>query len=531
MLRPPAGAARRLAGLAAAAVVGAVAGTTPASAATYATTGVTVWKTNAAPMGWSSSLDRVLYNARGTDGLWDAYSAARDGSDERCLTCAAPVLPGAGTGTHRGVQDVDPKGDLMLVQIERGQHFGAIGAVEAEPGKGAYSDVWLQRTDGSQAWALTNIYAPGSGAMGVIWPRFDRTGTKLVWAELYAPAVFNLGAWRLKTADIAWADGAPHLENVRSYQPENGRFMEPYGFSPDNSRIIFASDLGMPNYWDAQIWSVAADFSGAAQRLSPDEPAPFPFAAYNEFAFYVPQGDHIIYGRTAGTRTGGMEYWAMNPDGTGHQQLTDLAQQTGGRYAAIGGLAFDPQDPNRFVAGVASDPAGEVQTAMMFGLSRDGVASAPLSPARPPASSTSGSGGGGSSSPARWPAGPGKGGSGSSASGAPAPGGRPASGGSARRLRISVPRQSVRSLLRTRGFVVHVRTPGGGRARVEARTGRTLRGRGSSSLGPGHTVRVVARASRRAIRASAGKRVKLRITVEDRTRRKTVLTRTLRVPR
>ncbi len=370
MLRLPLAGARHLA-LAALAVTFAL--PAAASATQYETHGAAVWKTNAAPMGWSASLDRIVYNARGSDGLWDAYSAARDGSDERCLTCATPVLPGAGTGTHRGAGDVDPKGDLMLVQVERGQHFGKIGAVEAEPGKGAYSDVWLQRTDGTQAWPLTDIYTAGSDAMGTMWPRFDRTGNKLVWAELYAPAIFNLGAWRLKVADIAWADGTPRLANVRTYQPEKGRFYEPYGFSPDNRRILFASDMGMPNWWDSQIFEVDADFAAPARRLSPADPAPGFFTNYNEFAFYVPQGDHILYARTTDATKAGLDYWLMRPDGTESRRLTFLNEPwhlQGRGYAAVGGMAWDPRDPNRFVAGVASDSAGEVQTAMMFDLGR-----------------------------------------------------------------------------------------------------------------------------------------------------------------
>jgi len=538
LCRTPVGARRLVAvgvAVAAAATTAGALAAAPASAAQYATTSITAWKANAAPMGWSASLDRVIYNARGADGLWDAYSANREGGDERCLTCSTPVVASAGTATHRGVGDVDPAGDLMLVEVERGRHFGTIGAVEAEPGKGAYSDVWLERTDGSRAWPLTDIYAPGSDAMGTIWPRFDRTGTKIVWAELYAPAIFNLGAWRLKTADIAWNDGTPSLTDVHTYQPETGRFMEAYGFSPDNRRIIFASDLGMPNWWDAQIYTVAADFTGPAQRLSPADPTPFPFANYNEFAFYVPQGDHIIYGRTAGTRTGGMEYWVMNPDGSGQQQLTDLRQQTGGSYAAVGGLAFDPHDPNRFVAGVASDPAGETQTAMMFALSRDGeqptAAPAPEPAAPPPPVSAPAQ-----PSPAQptdtnpsdaSPATP----EASHTGGTPPADRTPRPGRAAPRIRVAVPPQSVRTLLRSHGFVVHIRTARGGRARVEARTGRTLRGRGARSLRAGATVRIVARASRTAIRASGGRPVRLRITVEDRGRRRVVVSRTLSVTR
>jgi hypothetical protein len=121
----------------------------------------------------------VIYNARGVDGLFDAYSANSDGSDPRCLTCAVPSLPGVGAATQRGASDASPDGNYMLLDVERGSHIGTVGATEAERGQGAYKDVWLARTDGTEAWPLTDITAPGQQAIGTIWPRFDRTGHRL----------------------------------------------------------------------------------------------------------------------------------------------------------------------------------------------------------------------------------------------------------------------------------------------------------------------------------------------------------------
>ncbi len=362
----------RLAGLVCA-IVALAATPTTASAVRYEADGAAVWRDNAAPMGWSASLDRIIYNSRGADGLWDAYSADPDGGDPRCLTCDGPVLPGAGTATQRGAGDVDPSGDLMLLTVERGQHFGTVGGIEAEPGKGAFNDIWLARTDGTRAWPLTDIAAPWSFTLGTMWPRFDRTGTKVVWAELYFPAILNLGAWRLKTADIVWDDGTPRLDNVRTYEPEGFRFYEPYGFSPDNRQIIFASDLGMEHWWDSQIYTVPADFSEPARRLSPDDPGAGMFRNYNEFAYYVPEGDRIMYGRTHSTSDAGLDFWMMHPDGSDQHRLTYMNEPwnaLGRGYSVVGGVAFDPRDPSRFVAGVAADPAGQDQVALMFRLGR-----------------------------------------------------------------------------------------------------------------------------------------------------------------
>ena len=119
-----------------------------AAAAGYEVQSVTSWKQNAAPMGWSASLNRVMYNSRGADGMFDAYSANPDASAAQCVTCALPSFPEVGAATQRGVSDVSPDGNYMLLEVERADHVGQVGDTIAEPGKGAYNDVWLATTDG-----------------------------------------------------------------------------------------------------------------------------------------------------------------------------------------------------------------------------------------------------------------------------------------------------------------------------------------------------------------------------------------------
>jgi hypothetical protein len=351
-------------------VLGMMGAVVPAADAVMpAVASVTAWKQNAAPMGWSASLNRVIYNSRGGDGMFDAYSAAPDGSDPQCLTCAIPSFPGVGAATNRGVSDVSPDGRHMLLEVESGEHSGQVGSAISEPGKGAYNDVWLATTDGTKAWPLTDVAA--DGGLGTMWARFDRAGERIVWAELSSPAILNLGYWRLKVADIVWTAGVPTLSNIQTIEPAPDHFYEPYGFSPDDSHIIVASDIGMPNWWDSQIYSIAIDGTGL-MRLSPaDAPTGF-FTNYNEFAFYRPGDNAIIYGRTRGAASGGMDYWLMNPDGTGSQRLTYFNEPWDSEYlgyTVVGGLAFDPHNPNRFVADVASDMNATNLNAVMVTLS------------------------------------------------------------------------------------------------------------------------------------------------------------------
>ena len=210
------------------------------------------WKQNAEPMGWSSSLNRVFYNSMGSDGMFDAYSANPDGSDALCLTCTSPTFPSVGANTNRGVFDISPDGNYMLVEVENTSHLGGIGAIWTQPGKGGSNDIWLERTDGSAAWQLTNGSTSGDPSYGTMWPRFNSTGTEIVWASMTAPAVSNLGYWELKVANITWTGGVPALTNVRVIRPATNIFMEPYGFTPDGQHIVFATDSGQVSWLDSR---------------------------------------------------------------------------------------------------------------------------------------------------------------------------------------------------------------------------------------------------------------------------------------
>ncbi|MGO9956955.1 MAG: hypothetical protein ACLP50_13410 [Solirubrobacteraceae bacterium] len=322
------------------------------------------WMQNAEPAGWDSLTDRIILNRRGSDGLWSAYSILPDGRDEVCITCSEPAFPTVGAATNRGATDVSPNGRYVLLVVEKGAHPGRIGEAQTEPGRGVYDDLWLATVDGSHFWRLTDL--PASANLAVNWPRFDRTGSQIVWAQMYAAASLShpLGQWALKVARLAWFDDAPSLTDVRTYDPQRGRFFEPYGFSPDNSQILFASDVDVPSgflspsAFNAQIWTIDASRLDDLQRVSPPPQLHGPFSDYNEFAFYVPDTDRILISRTLDSSAHGMDYWTVNDDGTDPVRLTFMNQPATAQYLGYsvgGGIAFDPRDPRRFVAGVSHD--------------------------------------------------------------------------------------------------------------------------------------------------------------------------------
>jgi hypothetical protein len=325
---------------------------------------ITSWLPNAEPAGWDARTNRVIINRRGPDGLWDAYSVRPDGRGRKCLTCARPSFPGVGTATNRGASDVSPDGRYVLLVVEQGHHTGRIGSAQTEPGRGVDNNLWLCTADGRRAWRLTDL--PGTPDSGVNWPRFDRTGSEIVWSQLYGAAGLGhpLGEWVMRTSQLRWRHGAPYLADIRSYDPEPGHYYEPYGFSPGDSRILFASDIHVPHdllspsAFNAQIWTISAAGLDDLRRVSPEDRLHGAFSDYNEFAYYIPDSRRILLSRTEGNANHGLDYWTVNRNGSDPRRLTFM-NDPGTRqflgYTVGGGVAFDPRDPRRFVAGVSHD--------------------------------------------------------------------------------------------------------------------------------------------------------------------------------
>jgi hypothetical protein len=322
---------------------------------------VSPWKVQAAPMAWAEG--RIYYNQKNTAGVFDGWSANPDGSDARCVTCGG-AYP---AGTQHGVSDVTSDGRYALTTVERTKHWPIPdGTYIAAPGNGAYNDLWLQTSDGSQAWRLSNSITTGAGAL--IWARFDRTGTRVVWSEQWRWG-FPFGAWRMLVADIKWTNGVPSLANKKTFQSTG--FLEPYGFTADGSRVLFAADvLAGTSATNLQIMSLSADLTGTAVRLSPnDATGTGNWSNYNEFAFVLPGTDRIIFGRSVGAFYQSLEYWTMNADGSDARQLTTLSLpwslQYHGYPSLAGGLAFNPDDPRQFVAGFGTNYQGDYKSAVL----------------------------------------------------------------------------------------------------------------------------------------------------------------------
>ena len=116
-------------------------------------------------------------------------------------------------------------------------------------------------------------------------------------------------------------------------------------FSPDDSRLIFCSNLNKPSFLDEHIYTIDTLGNDLQQLTQTD---------YNEHAFYRPDGNKIVWMTNTNSDTGGTDWWMMNPDGSNKQQLTYFNKKGINQYAGHAvwaGLGSFSPDGKRFVGG------------------------------------------------------------------------------------------------------------------------------------------------------------------------------------
>lgn len=317
------------------------------------------WDYPAAPMAWVG--DNIFYHFKNAKGLFRSYSG-------NYKTMATKLIYNAAypATTNQGIGDVTPDGKFALMTIERSNHWPlADGTSTAFPGSGTYNDLWLHDLSTNTSTKIRDIVV--SKANALIWPRFNKSGTRVVWAEQW---LFGLpfGSWRLHVADLVVAP-TPKLTNIKTFKSDG--FLEPYGFSPDDKTILFAADkVASTNWSNLQIMSMSSELTGTPVRLSPkDKPTNIDWSNYNEFAFWMPGRNKIIYARSVGAFYYSLEYWTMNPDGTGSQQLTSFSIPWSPWYhgfpSLAGSLAFNPNNNNQFIAAFGANYDGDYKAALV----------------------------------------------------------------------------------------------------------------------------------------------------------------------
>ncbi len=287
-------------------------------------TNVSLFKAHGLDVDWDKSgSNRIAYSTKEADTYYDIHFALPDGSHDTCLTCGHSALP----NKHIACPYWHPSGKWLLMTVEEASHAGS--STDALPGFGAYCDIWIMNNTGTKAFMLVDIVSDMDH--GVIAPRFSHDGKQIVWTDRKThPDISNpmqqAGYWTIKIADFRFrpSDSIPEISNIRTIEPVNNAFYECYGFSPDDSKLIFCSNMNKPSFLDEHIYTMDT-LGGNIQQLTQMD--------YNEHAFYKPDGSKIVWMTNTSSGTGGTDWWMMNPDGSNKERLTFFNDQNGPQYA------------------------------------------------------------------------------------------------------------------------------------------------------------------------------------------------------
>lgn len=283
----------------------------------------------------------IAYDKRGADKYFDIWTMSPDGINQICITCDHPVLPTRNVGQP----DWHPSGNYLVVQVEKQEHHeGIASGLAANPGAGLYNDLWIIEYGSDRAW-LINAVPEGKGH-GILHPHFSSDGKLLSWAQSYRdvdltdPARVG-GSWDLRVADVVIdSDGVMSLENITIIQPGEDVWYENHGFSPDNQKLIFTSNLtGDQSFASSDIYTF--DLINSELTRLTDE-------GYNEHAQYSPDGRKIIWMTTNQNiapeevvEVTSTDWWIMNADGSGKHRLTYFNQEDHPHFVVWGTVAAD----------------------------------------------------------------------------------------------------------------------------------------------------------------------------------------------
>jgi hypothetical protein len=290
-----------------------------------------------------SGSNRIAYSMKGDDGYYDIHTANPDGTNDSCITCNLSPL----TDRHIAVPSWHPSGNWLLMTVEKPTHAGS--SFDALPGLGSYTDIWIMNRSATKTYKLVDLI--NDNDHGVIIPRFSHDGKKILWTDRKAAANIlvpkqTAGYWTIKIADFAFnpSDSIPSISNIRTIEPQADNFYEGYGFSKDDSRIIFCSNMNKPSFFDENIYTINIDGTQITQLTSSD---------YNEHAWYSNDGNKIVW-MTNAQASSGTDWWMMNTDGSNKHRLTYFNEASNVQYAGhpvwCGLVSFSP-DGQSFVGG------------------------------------------------------------------------------------------------------------------------------------------------------------------------------------
>lgn len=307
------------------------------------TTMVSIFREHGLDVDWDHTTNRIAYSMKENDGFYDIHTANPDGTNDSCVSCNLQPL----TKKHIAAMVWHPSGQWLMAVIEKQTHSGSSTA--SLPGLGSYCDIWIMNRTATKYFKLVDL--PNDNNHGVIMPKFSHDGTKISWTDRKAaPNLFNpkkqAGYWTIKMADFHFnpRDSVPYINNIRTIEPVVNYFYEGYGFSPDDSKIIFCSNMNKPSFFDENIYTIDIATNHIEQLTTKD---------YNEHAFYNPNGSKIVWMSNA-QASRGTDWWMMDADGNNKRRLTYFNEQENSQYAGMHvwcGMGSFSSDGKKFIGG------------------------------------------------------------------------------------------------------------------------------------------------------------------------------------
>lgn len=319
---------------------------------------ITIWKDSVIGALWNDSTHSVVYNRKDKEGYYKIFISDSVGNNEVPL-----AFPGWRKDRHQWGEEWHPSGKYIFCYIEKDEYVKEKThkrkPVDAIPGYGAYTDLWLVSRDGKQAWQLTNL--PNSYESGIIHSAISQDGTMFGWSErIKAPKFFDMnlaaGAYVFRIADFVF-DSIPRFTNIRTFQP--GGLLaanELDAISNDKTTLAFYSTFESKHLFRTPIYTLNM-VTGEIKKLTTESFAQAPT--------YSPSGNKIIYmtGHQCDIfplQLQGADWWIMNPDGTDKVRLTYMNKwnhpHSVNKFRLAGSLSFISE--NSFLGGVMTKSLG-----------------------------------------------------------------------------------------------------------------------------------------------------------------------------
>lgn len=319
---------------------------------------ITLWKDSAIGAIYNKPTATVAYGKPDKKGVYHIYLSDTLGNNEKPLTC-----PAWDANRHQWAEEWDPTGQYLFCYVEKADYAPEKGHKripdDAIPGYGGYTDLWLIKRDGSQAWQLTN--QPNNYTHGVCHGTISDDGTMFAWTErIKAPKFLDMnlmaGAYVFKVANVTYGP-TPTLSNIRTFKPGDklaGGEVE--SISPDKTTIAFYSTFESKNLFATPLYTLNIN-TGKITKLTTE--------SFSQCPTFTPNGKHMVYMTGQGCdifpfQVQGADWWIMNTDGTGKQRLTFMNKkghpQSANKYQLAGSLSF--MGSNSFLGGVMDKPLG-----------------------------------------------------------------------------------------------------------------------------------------------------------------------------